>query len=334
MKLRFCDVRDLVKTGYFRLNQNDELCTTGSDRIIDFHTHIGWNYFLAKPVNQQAKSKVQYFFPDAGVPVNLENYSAFDVPPPLVKMTRKETIRTVFSVQGVARTHSAINLLHEMNNLGVEKSIVLAIDYLTEHNSKIVLKSAKDSVSHLVPFISIHPFLPNKEKILKRLIALGAKGIKIHPPMQLVKPSNKHMIELCQLAGEYRIPVLFHCGHSPLSPSWQRRYVHMEDYLQCIKACPKTTIILGHSGITEYEAVAEMGHVYPNVYAETSGQPPKAIHHLIKRMGSNRLLFGSDWPYYPIALPLAKVFIATEKDVKIRNKILFTNALTLLSKLR
>lgn len=51
---------------------------------------------------------------------------------------------------------------------------------------------------------------------------------------------------------------------------------------------------------------------------------------MIEALGADRILFGSGWPYYPICLPLVKVFLATEGMLKVRRKILYDNARALL----
>ena len=81
-----------------------------------------------------------------------------------------------------------------------------------------------------------------------------------------------------------------------------------------------------------FREAAQLGRKYDNVYLELSGQPPQAINEIIKIMGSEKILFGTDWPFYPLAFPLAKVLLATENNPVDRQRILKTNAERLLAK--
>jgi predicted TIM-barrel fold metal-dependent hydrolase len=135
-----------------------------------------------------------------------------------------------------------------------------------------------------------------------------------------------------ELATSYHMPVLFHCGFTPLSPRWQKRFSVMEDYEKIVSWYTKTPIILGHTGIDEWEKAVQIAKKYDHVYLELSGQPPQVIKKIIQVLGDDRLLFGSDWPYYPAALPLAKVLLATEGLEKTREKLLYGNAHKLLLK--
>jgi predicted TIM-barrel fold metal-dependent hydrolase len=54
------------------------------------------------------------------------------------------------------------------------------------------------------------------------------------------------------------------------------------------------------------------------------------LDEIIRRVGSDRLLFGTDWPFYHLAATLAKVLIVTEHRPAVREAILRNNALRLL----
>ena len=56
------------------------------------------------------------------------------------------------------------------------------------------------------------------------------------------------------------------------------------------------------------------------------------LAELIDRVGSERLLFGSDWPFYHLASSLAKVLLATEGRPDVRRAILHGNADRLLAR--
>lgn len=333
--MKFKDVHDLVNLGYFDKNENDQLILKNQvfdQGIIDFHTHLGFSFLIAKKLDLECSCQMKHLFPEKGNPLDFDHYSAYDFTPENADICRKETMRQAFDSNGYSKTHTIPNIIEEMDRMKVSHSVILAIELaVASKNSKHILDKINNN-KRLIPFASFHPFTLNKREKLEYYIAMGARGIKLHPPIQMTKPSNRLYLDICELAREYDLPILFHTGHSPLSPEFERKYVDVSDFEAVIKNFPDVTFIMGHSGIDYYKETAELGRKYENVYLELSGQPPHAIKEMIDIMGSEKLLFGSDWPFYPVAFPLAKVLIATEGNDKVREQILKTNAEHLLAK--
>jgi predicted TIM-barrel fold metal-dependent hydrolase len=51
---------------------------------------------------------------------------------------------------------------------------------------------------------------------------------------------------------------------------------------------------------------------HQNVWIDCHGQSLTDLDSLIESTGGERLLFGSDWPFYHLGMSLAKVLIATQ----------------------
>jgi len=333
--MKFIDVPDLVRLPYFEMNSNKKIVLKPQYKkhhIIDVHTHLGWSYLFAQKINLHARyEKTHYFFPETGNPFDISHYSAVDYEAQNAKKARRETVRGLVNSKGFGKTHSIPNLVEEMDRMGIEQSVVLAIDFpVASKNSEHIMSSIashKEGKKRLISFISLHPMERNKEKKLKRFISLGAKGIKLHPQIQLFKPTHKGAYEIYELAKKYNVPILFHTGLSPLSPQWHRRYVEFSLFKTVCADFPHNTFILGHSGVLDYKEAMQLSHKYKHVYLELSGQPPQIIKEIIKVNGPEKLFFGSDWPYYPSVLPLAKVLLATEEmHGDVREAILGGNA--------
>ena len=328
MNTRFTDIQALKGLKYFFLSSDGRLRLRKgvAKHIIDSHTHIGWG-LLDDPLPEPT----EYVFPCTNAPIDLSHYSAYDYTLPLIKRARRETIRAVLA-RGRKYHCSASHLKRDLEDLRIMSAVVLAVDIFGKINSETILKTAVQNPETFVPFISLHPRKTLNHLLIKKYVIRGARGMKIHPPMQLVRPNSRYVCSMMELATEYKLPVLFHCGHSPLSPKIHRRFSNMEDYRNIASSYKDIPIILGHSGIDAWEEAVAIAKKYEHVYLELSGQSPDVIKKMIKILGSDRLLFGSDWPYYPTALPLAKVLLATEGNEKAREKILYTNINHLLQK--
>ena len=51
---------------------------------------------------------------------------------------------------------------------------------------------------------------------------------------------------------------------------------------------------------------------------------------ILEQAPTDRLLFGTDWPFYHQAIQLAKVLLLTEDDPALRRRVLWDNAAALL----
>lgn len=333
--MRFVDVYDLSQLPYFQMNKENKLVLKSQFKnyqIIDMHTHLGWSYLFSRKINLHIQhDETNYFFPERGNPFDISHYTAVDFEAENAKKARWETIRGAFNPKGYSSTHTIPNLLDEMRRMGIGWSVVLAIDFpLVSRNSDHILSSIeshKEGKKQLIPFISLHPIMRNKERKLQAFLDAGAKGIKLHPQIQLFKPTHTGAYEIYELAKKYEVPILFHTGLSPISPEWQRKFVEFSHFETVCRDFPENTFIFGHAGVLDYEKAIKLSRKYENVYLELSGQPPQVIKEMIKVNGHEKLMFGSDWPYYPSILPLAKVLLATEgMNEKVREAILKKNA--------
>jgi predicted TIM-barrel fold metal-dependent hydrolase len=77
----------------------------------------------------------------------------------------------------------------------------------------------------------------------------------------------------------------------------------------------------------------ELGLRYDNVWFGIHGQGISHLDRMIERTRGERLLFGTDWPFYHLAASLAKVLIVTDTPDRaaIRHAILRGNAERLLA---
>lgn len=331
------DCYALTELGYFQLDEQGRLALApgAAERIIDFHTHLGLNYLLAPAVDlDRTDHEPKTFFPLRGNPVDLDCYAALSFTPANAKIMEKENLKQGLRNNGFARTHSAKNLTDELARMKAIASVILAIDFPLgpfSRTSRLYLRAAK-KYPQLIPFVSVHPYDPFLEKKVRQFKEAGAIGMKIHPAMQLVRANNQRAMRLVKLCGELKLPCLFHSGASDVAPPFQKDLPRLEYFKEPIETIPEAVFILGHSGIHQYREAIDLVRHHANVYLELSGQPAARIKEMLDAGIEDRLLFGSDWPFYPIAFPLAKVLIATEGAPAVREKVLFTNARDLLAK--
>ena len=84
--------------------------------------------------------------------------------------------------------------------------------------------------------------------------------------------------------------------------------------------------------MSEFNRVIVNMPKHPNVYVDTTFQHPERMKQLVNAFGSERVLFGSDWPYgdMDLAVDLAKQAFQNESDKKVYARVMRENAKNLL----
>lgn len=330
----FTDCLALSELPYFVLDelQNLKISPDFPLKIIDFHTHIGMTYFLKGKIDLWKKTNyVHHYLPTKNNPIDLQNYSFNN----LTKESKKKMIRDffigIFKTPEISVTHTIPNILMEMDNMCVEKSVVLALEiHFLFNNNDVIFTNLKNN-ERFIPFCSIHPALGKFEEKIEKHIAAGAKGLKFHPVFQMIAPDNDKSLKLFSYCNKYKLPILSHTSASGSEPKFMQNYSRMERFREAIKTAKDVPFILGHSGMKDgYEDAINYALEFENVYLELSGQSINSLKKIFEKVDHSRLLFGSDWPFYHVALPLAKVLIATEGDENLRRKVLYDNAVRIL----
>lgn len=327
---RFESSYDLARLPWFDVVDRRLVVDPDIPPAIDVHTHLALAYVLPRRLDLGRQwPETEHYLPLSGT-LDLDVYANVNLSPgDLAKMKRDLTLGSV-TAGGMRRTHTLPDLAREMKELGVVGSVLLAIDYpFLSDNAGDWLKAAKGREDFIV-FGSVHPYKPNMERELDRQVALGARGIKVHPAVQTVLPSNHRAMKLYRACGRRGLPVLFHCGPVAIEPPLGRWLSQVRHYEKPLREIPETTFVLGHSGALQLEAGIELARRYHNVYVEIASQSLTGVRRILDRVDPSRILFGSDWPFYHQSMPLAKLLIATEGAPELRDRILYQNAAQLL----
>jgi predicted TIM-barrel fold metal-dependent hydrolase len=102
-------------------------------------------------------------------------------------------------------------------------------------------------------------------------------------------------------------------------------------YEAALAEFPKLQFVLGHAGARDNDAMLDLAVRYENAWQGIHGQSLTHLEKMIQRTNGDRLLFGTDWPFYHIGASLAKVLIVTATPARqeMRQRILRDNAKSL-----
>ncbi len=324
---------DLSRLPYFTLKDNRLIIDIDANigPIIDIHTHLALAYIFPMRIDLfKDHGRTDHLLPDYAH-LNLETYANKDYTPELLKRMKRIVAKQIFFKRGSHETHNAAHLTREMNDLGIKNAVILPVDLpIISNNARTYAKVAKYE-RKLIPFGCVHPFSLSIDRKLNKQIKMGIRGVKVHPNAQAIRPDHRLALKLYKLCAEHNLPVLWHCGPVGIASEKADYRCQVKWYVPAVDKNPNTTFILGHSGALQMEEALEINKKYPNTYLDLACQSLPAIQKIIDEADPNRILFGTDWPWYHEALTLAKVLIATEGKEEIRRKILYENAKKLLN---
>ena len=176
-----------------------------------------------------------------------------------------------------------------------------------------------------VGFAGMHQDFPDFAGEIERVIGLGLRGVKIHPDIQRLDIDSPKMFELCEII-EGRIPLYLHMGDN--RP--QYRYSEPRKLSRLLERYPRLEVVAAHLGgyMAWDEAVSELAG-RPNVWYDTSSalwaMTPERAVELIHAYGSDRVMFGTDYPVKNLDDELSR-FMRLELSEQEREDILYNNA--------
>ena len=327
----FRNLHDLARLPWFEVHEGRlVLADRGVGPVIDMHSHIALAYLLPMRVDlDRATDHVEHYLPGCCA-IDFEVYQNKNFTPETLQAMKRDLTLGSLSRGGMRATHTVPNLVREMDELGVAHSVLLPIDlpYISR-NAAHALAAARRQ-SRLISFGSVHPIVDRVGERLDDQAHAGARGVKMHPAVQLMAPNHPRAMALYRLCAERDLPLIWHCGPVGIELASGRRRSQVALYEEPIAAHPRTRFVLGHAGALQMEQALDLACRYPNVWLELSGQSLSNVRTILERADPDRVVYGSDWPFYHQALGIAKVLLATEGRADLRRKVLYGNAAALL----
>jgi predicted TIM-barrel fold metal-dependent hydrolase len=334
---RFEGLLDLARLPYFEVKDGElVLADSKFGPAIDVHTHLSLTFLIKQRVDLRLETeKVAHYLPE-GRPIDFEVYQNRNLSDDDRAALEHDLGLNSLRTEGMRKTHTIPNLLREMRRVGVRASVLLPIEWpVLSRNAETWLDASRGSEADdkregVVCFGSVHPFDRHMEQRLDAQKAMGARGVKIHPAVQLVRPDHDRAMRVYRACGARDLPVLIHCGPVDIEGALGRKLSQLRNYERAVAECPETTFFLGHAGAMQMEEALRLAKRYPNVVLEMSGQSLPNVRRILDEAPPDRVVYGSDWPFYHQAIGIAKVLMATEGDEAARARVLHDNAARIL----
>jgi predicted TIM-barrel fold metal-dependent hydrolase len=136
-------------------------------------------------------------------------------------------------------------------------------------------------------------------------------GIKLHPDLHEYPLNGSRYTPVWELAELTGCPVLTHTfAGSP--------YNDMPMLDEVAERHPDATILAGHSGVTPLgiDQAIEVAERRPGVILEVCGSHNSGadIARMIRRVGADRVVYGSDFPFIDLRMSLGRILFADLTD--------------------
>jgi len=340
---RYQGYRGLAELPWFELDSKGVLqCVDDSiPMAIDAHCHFGMSVLFEPDLDLQLKTeRVRHLLDcdaeNPGCELDLDIYVNGNFTEQTLSTLNKNIVAQGLWGSSFAETQTIPNLLQEMDSMRVQQAMILPIkldlpfgDNQTETWRDAVIKAKQ--TNRLGVGFSIYAHDENRLEQMREFAKSGAKILKLHPTVQKFFPDDPIMMPVYELAQELGLVIFFHGGRAGIEPESSHPYAMPRHYEGAISGYPKLPFILGHGGARDHQAMLELAVRYDNAWLGIHGQGITSLDQMIRRTDGERLLFGSDWPFYHIGASLAKVLITTQDKGRhdIRAAILRENALKL-----
>lgn len=171
---------------------------------------------------------------------------------------------------------------------------------------------------------TLHPESADQKGDVQHLIELGLRGVKLHPDIQRFKIDDHRCLKIYELCEEAGLPILMHTGDKRYDFSNPNRLIPV------LKIYTELTVIGAHfGGWSIWDEASRQLCDIPNLYVDCSSSlpwlDPQTAVEIIHRYGTDRVLFGTDYPMWSPKAEL-EAFLALGLDENENRSILSINA--------
>lgn len=192
----------------------------------------------------------------------------------------------------------------------------------------------------IVPFIGVDPWVLSTNEmeahVREMVNQYGARGVKVHPVVQRFYMHDDRMMPIWRTCVELGLPIMAHSGPA----RGDERYAEPRAFVPVLEAFPQLRIVLAHMGGGAWRQLPEVA-TYPNAYfdvceiIEWTGAPNAPtdleLAKLIQKVGPERVMMGSDFPWYDIDHTVERVMELPLLSKEQKEAILGANAVRILS---
>ena len=221
-----------------------------------------------------------------------------------------------------------IRQLHALgSDFGMDHYLVFSVATKPQQTRSIntfIAEAVYSSGGKMTGLGTVHPDSDSLEADIDHLIKLDLRGVKLHADIQAIAADDPRCQKIYAICQERNLPVLMHTG------DYRYDYSNPERIAQVLEAFPALTVVGAHlGGWSVWDDAKRILPQYPNFYVDSSSSlyalPPQKALEIIRTYGAERVLFGTDYPMWPVEKEL-EMFNALDLTDEERESILHRNA--------
>lgn len=188
------------------------------------------------------------------------------------------------------------DLLGEMTRANVDRALLIAQEPFIPN--EFVLTFAQENPERISPVVNIPKTAQDPASLLKQYHQRGAIALKLHPAADGDSVVCPRYQTLLRCADELGFPVIIHTGciHSRVLYR-DPEQGHAQHFVHWYRSYPHLRFVLAHMNFHVPKTAVDLMEEFENLYTDTSWQPAEAIAEAVRRLGADRILFGTDWPF-------------------------------------
>ena len=208
------------------------------------------------------------------------------------------------------RKGTAKDLIDEKESSKVDKFVVQSVA-TTPHQVKSINEFVAKEVALFGDFLiglgTLHQNSEDMEGDVLHLLELGLKGVKLHPDIQNFKIDEEKYFPIYELCQKYKLPILMHTGDYRYDNSNPNRVIPV------LETFKDLTLIGAHfGGWSMYDEASKKLCKYDNFFVDCSSSfyalDKADAKKIISRYGTDKVLFGSDYPMWDASEELEYFF--------------------------
>lgn len=201
------------------------------------------------------------------------------------------------------------DLQRAMDAAGVTHCVIASIATKPEHFRSILDWSLAIASPRLIPFGSVHPDDPDAAAHVHAIADAGLRGVKLHPYYQKFAIDERRLEPIWRAVSDTGLLLLLHTGFDVAFP--HDRICDPARVAALAEAYPKLRLIAAHiGGWGDWEESRRhvIGRpITVDLSASLSLMPPEQARDLILSHPPDRIVWGSDSPWFDHADDLARL---------------------------
>jgi predicted TIM-barrel fold metal-dependent hydrolase len=184
---------------------------------------------------------------------------------------------------------------------------------LVRNGNTYTLRAMERYPDEIIGFCYLNPVNPIEtieEELERCIVKRGMKGVKLLTAINVRDRRVEPLLERVQSLG---VPLVHHSWYktTPMGMNESKP----SDLANLADRFPKVPIILAHMGGIRQRGILDIKD-HPNMCVDTSGSQPEdgLVEYAVKRLGAERIFYGSDWPVRDYGVQIGRILGANIAD--------------------